>query len=285
MLWKTCLPMNPLPSLVATDVPPDLDPNVPPGGRFSSQPLDNVERDTYGWQIDLDGFGEAGQRRLKGATVLISRVGGLGGAVAQYLAAAGIGRLILAHAGAIQPSDLNRQILMTHAGIGHSRIDSASRRLRDLNPRLEIIAVPENISPANADALVAQADVVVDAAPLFTERYAINRAAMAARRPVVESAVYDLELHLTTIQPGTTACLRCLYPEPSTTWQRRFPVLGAVSGFAGTLAALEVVKLITGLSRPLTHQLLVANLRTMSWRKLRTRRLSDCPDCGHLSTP
>jgi molybdopterin/thiamine biosynthesis adenylyltransferase len=247
--------------------------------------LDDAERETYSWQIDLDGLGESGQRQLKGASVLISRVGGLGGAVAQYLAAAGIGRLILAHAGPIRPSDLNRQILMTHAGIGQSRIDSASRRLLDLNPRLDIVAVPENISPANADALVAQADVVVDAAPLFTERYAINRAAMAARRPVVECAVYDLELHLTTLQPGITACLRCLYPEPSTTWQRRFPILGAVSGVAGTLAALEVIKLITGLERPLTHQLLVANLRTMSWRKLHTRRLSDCPDCGHLSQP
>lgn len=250
--------------------------------RGNPPPLDDVERETYGWQIDLDGFGESSQRQLKGATVLISRAGGLGGAVAQYLAAAGIGRLILAHAGNIRPSDLNRQTLMTHDGIGHSRIQSASRRLRDLNPRLEITAVPENISAENADSLVTQADVVVDAAPLFTERYAINRAAMAARRPVVECAVYDLELHLTSFQPGVTACLRCLYPEPSTTWQRRFPILGAVSGFAGTLAALEVVKLITGLAAPLTHELLIANLRTMTWRKLRTRRLPQCPDCGHL---
>ena len=93
-------------------------------------PLDDVERETYGWQIDLDGFGESSQRQLKGATVLISRAGGLGGAVAQYLAAAGIGRLILAHAGNIRPSDLNRQTLMTHDGIGHSRIQSASRRLQ-----------------------------------------------------------------------------------------------------------------------------------------------------------
>ena len=242
--------------------------------------LDASDRDTYAWQIDIDGLGESGQRRLKGASVLVSRIGGLGGAVAQYLAAAGIGRLVLAHAGVVRPSDLNRQTLMTHAGIGRSRIDSARRRLRDLNPKLDIVGIPENVSPDNADALVAQADVVVDAAPLFAERYALNRAAMAAGRPMVECAVYDLEVHLTTIQPGITACLRCLYPEPSSTWQRRFPVLGAVSGVAGTLAALEVVKLLTGVAPPLTHHLLVGDLRTLNWRKLRTRRLPDCPDCG-----
>lgn len=245
-------------------------------------PLEVSERDRYGWQIDLHGFGEPAQRQLKAASVLISRVGGLGGAVAQYLAAAGVGRLILAHAGNIRPSDLNRQILMTHDGIGRSRIDSARRRLQEFNPGVDIIAVPQNVSDENADTLVAQADIVVDAAPLFCERYALNRAAMAARRPVVECAVYDLEVHLTTVQPGLTACLRCLYPEPSTTWQRRFPILGAVSGAAGTLAALEVVKLVTGLEPPLTHQLLVADLRRLSWRKLRTHRLADCPDCGHI---
>ncbi len=246
--------------------------------------LDDADRDTYAWQIDIDGFGETAQRRLKAASVLVSRVGGLGGATAQYLAAAGVGHLILAHAGNTRPSDLNRQTLMSHANLGAPRISSAQRRLLDLNPRLRITAIPENISPDNAPSLVAMADVVVDAAPLFAERYAINHAAMSALRPVVECAVHDLELHLTTIQPGVTACLRCLYPEPSTTWQRRFPILGAVSGVAGSLAALEVIKIITGFAPPLTHQLLVANLRSMLWRKLRTHRLPDCPDCGRIPT-
>lgn len=203
--------------------------------------------------------------------------------VAYHLAAAGVGRLILAHAGNVRPSDLNRQLLMTHAAIGHSRVASATRRLQELNPRLDIVGVPENISPDNAEALVAQADVVVDAAPLFTERYALNRAATRRRRPLVECAVFDLELHLTTVLPGTTACLRCLYPEPSTTWTRRFPVLGAVAGVAGSLAALEVVKILTGFAPTLSGKLLVADLRDMTWRTLRTHRLPTCPDCGHAA--
>src|SRR5215213_11564048 len=107
----------------------------------SSPPLTAEERATYEWQMWVPGFGEEGQRRLKGASVLVSRVGGLGGAAAQYLAAAGVGRLVLAHAGVVKPSDLNRQTLMTHDSLGKPRIECAARRLRELNPRLEVEAV------------------------------------------------------------------------------------------------------------------------------------------------
>ncbi|MFM7102171.1 MAG: HesA/MoeB/ThiF family protein [Verrucomicrobiota bacterium] len=240
------------------------------------------EESIYAWQFDVAGFGRPGQRRLKEATVLVTRVGGLGGMVALQLAAAGLGRLILAHAGNIRPDDLNRQVLMSHAAIGRSRLESATERLRALNPRLEIIAVPENVTEANAGRLVADADVVVDCAPLFTERYPLNRAAMARRVPMVEAAVYDLEFHLTTFLPGRTGCLRCLYPEPSTTWTRRFPVFGAVAGTAGSLAALEVIKVLAGVGEPLAGRLLCADLRTLQVKSLRLHRVPGCPDCGHL---
>jgi len=240
------------------------------------------EREVYDWQFPVNGFGENGQRRLKGANVLVSRVGGLGGMVAYQLAAAGVGRLILAHGGDIRPSDLNRQLLMTHAALGTSRIASARERLLALNPRLEIVAVPENVNPENAARLVAQADVVVDCAPLFEERYLLNREAMAQRKPMVEAAVYELEFHLTTMIPGETPCLRCLYPERSSTWTRRFPVFGAVSGVAGSLAALEVIKLVSGLGPTLRGRLLVMDLRSHDVKKLRIRRVPDCPDCGSL---
>ena len=114
------------------------------------------------------------------------RVGGLGGVAAYELAAAGVGRLVLAHAGNVKPADLNRQLLMTHAGIGASRVESAARRLRELNPRVEVVAVPENVSPENAARLVGMADVVVDAAPLFEERYALNAEAVRQRMDAYE---------------------------------------------------------------------------------------------------
>jgi molybdopterin/thiamine biosynthesis adenylyltransferase len=179
---------------------------------------------------------------------------------------------------------LNRQLLQTHDHLGQPRMDSIVRRLRDLNPRLEITAVAENISDANAAALVAQADVVVDAAPLFEERLALNRAAVAARKPMVECAVYAFEAHVTTFIPGRTGCLECLVPEIPPDWRRRFPVLGAVSGTAGCLGAVEVVKLLTGLGEPLAGVRLVMDLGTMEFRRLKLARRTDCPVCGDSGT-
>ena len=113
--------------------------------------LTEEEKATYEWQMWVPDFGEAGQRRLRGSRVLISRAGGLGSVVAYELAAAGIGALTLAHAGDIKHSDLNRQLLMTHDALGTSRVESAKKRLLDLNPRLDISAIPENVSPENAE--------------------------------------------------------------------------------------------------------------------------------------
>ena len=245
-------------------------------------PLTDDERAVYDWQFGVGGFGEEGQQRLKAATVLITRVGGLGGSVAWQLAAAGVGRLILAHAGNIKPSDLNRQTLMTHAAIGESRLDSACERLRAFNPRLEVVAVPENAGPANAIDLAGEADMIVDCAPLFAERFALNHAAVSLRKPMVECAVNDLELHLTTIVPGRSPCLRCLYPVENPHWTRRFPVLGAVAGAAGSLAAMEVIKWIAGMEGTLVGQMLTADLRSMDFRKLRVRRVPECPECAGL---
>src|SRR5512137_3076720 len=104
------------------------------------------ERAVYEWQMWVPGFGEAGQEKLKSATALVSRVGGLGGPLAQSLAAAGIGKLILAHGGNLKPSDLNRQILMTADWLGKPRVESAARRLRELNPALIVEAIAENIN-------------------------------------------------------------------------------------------------------------------------------------------
>lgn len=255
------------------------DPTPAAGRPLPELTADEVE--AYGWQLPVGGFGEAAQRRLKGASVLVSRVGGLGGMVAFELAAAGVGRLILAHGGALRSDDLNRQLLMTHDHIGQPRIQSAVARLKALNPRVEIVAEAANIGESNVERLVGLADVVVDCAPLFEERYLLNREAMRQGRPMVEAAVYDLEFHLTTFVPGVSGCLRCLYPQPSATWTRRFPVLGAVSGAAGGLAALEAIKVVTGFAPTLAGRLLTCDLRTHRMSCLKIRRVPGCLDCGH----
>ncbi len=242
------------------------------------------ERAIYEWQMWVPGMGEEGQRRLKAASVLISRVGGLGGLVALELAAAGVGKLVLAHGGELQPSDLNRQLLQTHDHIGKPRMESIVRRLRDLNPRCEIIAVAENVNESNADALVAHADIVVDAAPLFQERLALNAAAVRARKPMVECAMHTLEASVTTFMPGKTGCLACYVPEVPPTWTRQFPVFGAVSGAAACIGAMEVIKLITGIGETLAGELLSMDLATMQFRKVRLPKRADCPVCHGFAT-
>jgi molybdopterin/thiamine biosynthesis adenylyltransferase len=238
------------------------------------------ERAAYEWQMWVPGVGESGQRRLKTATVLVSRVGGVGGAAAYELAAAGVGRIILAHAGNIKSSDLNRQLLMTYAEIGTSRVEAAARRLRELNPRVEVVPVPDNVSTANAARLVGMADLVIDAAPLFEERLAMNAECVRQGKPLVEAAMYEMSVQLTTIIPGKSACLACRVPEPPPDWRRQFPVFGAVAGVTGCLAAVEAIKLICGIGELLADRLLVGDLGEMQFRVFRTRRRPDCPVCG-----
>lgn len=243
-------------------------------------PLTDEERATYEWQMWVPGIGEEGQRKLKAVSVLISRVGGLGGAVALELAAAGVGRLILAHAGNLKPGDLNRQVLMRHYALGTSRIECAATTLHTLNPRIDIVAVGENISRDNAEQLVRDADVVVSCAPLFEERYLLNEQAVRLKKPIIDCAMYELTGQIATTIPGQSACLRCRVPSPPDDWQRQFPVFGAVSGTAGCIGAMEAIKLICGIGEPLVNRLLVFDLRDMRFRVFRTRQRPDCPVCG-----
>jgi molybdopterin/thiamine biosynthesis adenylyltransferase len=239
----------------------------------------------YDWQLSVPGFGPEGQQKLKAATVLVSRVGGVGGSVAMQLAAAGIGKLVLAHAGNLRLDDLNRQLLMTTDGLGKPRVDSAERWLKALNPHVEIETVPENISEANAAQLVSRCDLVVGAAPLFSERLLMNREAVRQNKPLVDSAMYELEGRLMTVVPGRTACLACLYPEPPPHWKRKFPVFSAVSCTVGSLAAMEAIKIIARLGEPLAGKLLTFDLRDMSFRTIAIARRTDCAVCGSHGPP
>jgi molybdopterin/thiamine biosynthesis adenylyltransferase len=236
----------------------------------------------YQWQLWVRDFGEDGQRRLKAASVLVSRIGGVGGTAAMQLAAAGVGKLVLAHAGNLRLDDLNRQLLMTTDWIGKPRVESAVRKLRELNPNVEIETVAQNVAEENAAGLVSRVDLVVAAAPLFTERLLMNREAVRQNKPLVDCAMYDLEGRLTTVLPGRGPCLACLYPEPPANWKRQFPVFSAVASTVGSLAAMEAIKLLAGLGESLTRRLLTFDLREMAFRTIAIARRSDCAVCGHL---
>jgi len=243
--------------------------------------LTKEELAIYEWQLNVPGHGIEGQTKLKNSSVLISRCGGLGSVVAYELAAAGVGTLILAHAGNVKHSDLNRQLLMTQDWLGKPRIESVERRLKELNPRLNIISVPENINEENAAKLVGMADVVVGSAPLFEERFLMNREAVKQSKPLVDCAMYELEAQITTFIPGKTPCLSCLYPDNPVAWKRKFPVFGAVSGTVACLGAMEAIKIISGFGEPLTNKLLTMDLRSMDFQTIKIQKRKECKICGN----
>jgi molybdopterin/thiamine biosynthesis adenylyltransferase len=242
--------------------------------------LTDAERTLYEWQLWVADFGERGQELLKGSTVLVSRIGGVGGSAAYQLAAAGVGKLVLAHAGNLRPNDLNRQILMHHDGVGQPRVELAARRLRELNPYVDIEVVAENITENNVEDLVRRVDLVVSCAPLFKERLLMNREAVRHGRPLVDCAMFDLEAQLLSVKPRESACLACLYPAEPPHWQREFPVFGAVAGSIGCLGAMEAVKILAQFGQPLFGTLLMSDLRDMTFRNAQVQRNPDCPVCG-----
>ena len=241
------------------------------------------ELERYHRQMMLPNFGEAGQKRLKSATVLVTGVGGLGGTSALYLAVAGVGRLILVRGGDLLLDDLNRQVLMTNDCVGKPRVFKARETLQAINPDIQVEAVHDYVTKENVDSLVQSADIAVDCAHNFTERNLLNEACVRWQKPMVEAAMDGMEAYLTTIIPGVTPCLSCLFPEKPDWNQRGFSVIGAVSGTLACLSALEVIKLITKFSQPLLSQLLTIDLMRMEFAKRHSYHDPSCLVCGSSS--
>jgi molybdopterin/thiamine biosynthesis adenylyltransferase len=236
--------------------------------------------DYYTWQEDVPGFGKESQETLKNTTALVSRVGGLGGPLAFSLAAAGVGKIILAHGGDLRADDLNRQILMRHAGLGHPRHEQAAVTLRRFNADLAIESVGENISEENVASLVGRADIVFSCAPLFEERLLMNREAMRQEKFFVDGAMCSMEGHVLAVDPGKSTCLACLVRVPPAYWKRRFPVIGAVSAMVAQIAVLEGMKLLTGFAKPALNELIHVDARAMRQKKVRLLRDPNCPHCS-----
>lgn len=240
---------------------------------------EHLAAERYTRQLGM--LGEDGQRKMQEATVFVAGIGGLGGTAALYLAAAGIGKLILAHEGIIALPDLNRQILMEHDKVGEGRISSAIESIHRLNPHVEIEAYPAKIEYEPAKRWIQPADIVIDARYDFPERYELNRACSHMGKPMVEAAMYGFEISLTTIIPGTTPCLACMYPQGDNAWKPLgFPVLGAVSGIAGCMAALEAVKWITGIGDLHTNRMIRLNSLDMTQNTISLEGIPACPDCA-----
>jgi molybdopterin/thiamine biosynthesis adenylyltransferase len=244
-------------------------------------PLSPEERRRYERQIALPGFGEAGQEKLRASKVLIVGAGGLGSAAGYYLAAAGVGAIGLLDGDVVEPSNLQRQVLHFTEDVGRLKVESAAAKLRALNPGVEVRAIPQRLSPANAPAILAGYDFVLDCTDSFASKYLIADACADAGKPYSHAGIHRFEGQTMTVIPGKTACLRCLLPRtPEDLPDPARGPLGAIPGVIGTIQATEAIKYLLGIGRLLTDRLLVYDALEMRFRSIGLRRVPGCPLCG-----
>lgn len=240
--------------------------------------LSESERERYRRQTMI--FGEEGQERLKRATVFIAGAGGLGCPIALYLAAAGVGRIRLADRDTVDLSNLNRQVLHATPDLGRPKVVSAAEKLAALNPEVAVEAVRTVIDTATVADLAAGADVIVDAMDNFETRYLLNETAIERKIPLVHGGISGFFGQATTVIPGRTPCLRCLFPAPPP--DETFPALGTTAGVIGLVQANETIKYLTGSGDLLAGRLLLWDGTRSTMETIDLKRQAGCPACGHL---
>ncbi|MDD1674328.1 MAG: HesA/MoeB/ThiF family protein [Methanomicrobiales archaeon] len=238
--------------------------------------LSRQEKERYRRQILI--FGEEGQERLKKARILIAGVGGLGSPVATYLAAAGVGHLLLVDHDCVERSNLNRQILHWEADIGKAKTQSAGEKLCQMNETIEIETEQVTLTESTIGAYARRVDGIVDALDNFGTRYLLNRAALAHRIPLFHGAIWGNDGQVTTIIPGKTVCLRCVFPHPPPGGE--FPVIGTAPGVIGLIQANEVIKYLTGRGSLLENRLLLWNGACSVLEEVAVSSSPHCIDCG-----
>lgn len=248
--------------------------------------LSDEQLQRYSRQLLLNDFDVAGQERLLRSRVLVLGLGGLGCPVAMYLAAAGVGTLVLADGDEVELSNLQRQIAHGHADIGVNKAVSAAATVAALNPEIAVEVIPQHLTEADLPKYVHDADLVVDATDNYTARFALNRVCIAAAVPLVSAAVVRTEGQLSVFDPHRGGpCYRCLYPDTGDLTALRCSesgVLAPVVGVMGSLQAVEAVKILAGYGKPLRGKLLFLDLCSMDIRQLTVLPRRDCPDCSDL---
>lgn len=255
----------------------------------SGAPWTPDERERYRRHLVLPEVGAEGQERLRHARVLIVGVGGLGSPVAMYLAAAGVGTLVLVDPDRVELSNLQRQLLHGTSTIGRPKTESARARLHDINPHVVVETHATRLTAANALERIGAVDLVVDGTDNFPARYLINDACVRLGKPFIHGSVYRFEGQVSFFWPRRGACYRCLYPQPPPADAApncaEGGVLGVLPGVIGCLQATEAIKWITGCGELLMDRLLLFDALAMSFRTLYYARDPACPVCGEQAGP
>jgi len=238
----------------------------------------------YSRQIMLPELDVAGQEKLLAARVLIVGMGGLGSPLAMYLAAAGVGNLVIADDDEVDLSNLQRQIVHRSDAIGEAKVASAGRTLHALNPEVQVEMIEDRLTSHRLQEIVATCDLVLDATDNFATRYALNDACWSAVTPLVSGAAIRWEGQVSVFDPRQDGapCYRCLYPEGADEALNcaENGVVAPLVGIIGACQALEALKLLAGVGQPLTGCVLYFDGKRMEWRKLRLNRNPSCPTCG-----
>ena len=247
---------------------------------------EQIER--YSRHIILKEVGGKGQQKLFDGKVLIIGAGGLGAPIALYLAAAGVGTIGIADADDVDLSNLQRQVIHFTPDVGKPKVESAREKMLAINPDLNVVTYKEWVTAANIMEMVGGYDFIIDGTDNFAAKFLINDACVLAGKPYSHGGILQFDGQTITVDPGKSACYRCLFPEPppkdAIPTCSQAGVIGVLPGVLGTIQATEAIKFLLGKGDLLTDRLLTYNALRMKFREVPLRRKTTCPVCGDTPT-
>jgi molybdopterin/thiamine biosynthesis adenylyltransferase len=246
--------------------------------------MDDNQLLRYSRQILLPQIDASGQDRLLNSTALIIGLGGLGSPAAMYLAAAGLGHLVLNDFDRVDLSNLQRQIIHGTDSLGEPKVASARRNLERLNPGIRLTTLDRRLAGRELEEAVTRTDVVLDCSDNFATRFAVNAACVKTQIPLISGAVIRFEGQLAVFTPGVrdSPCYNCLYPEQGELAEScaRSGVVAPLPGIVGSLQALEAIKLLLNIGEPPQGRLLLLDALSLEWQSMKLRKNPKCPTCG-----
>ena len=250
--------------------------------------LTNEQVKRYSRHLIMPEVGVEGQEKLINSSVLCIGAGGLGSPLALYLAAAGVGHLGVLDFDVVDFSNLQRQIIHSEKTVGELKVESAKKRILELNSDIEVTTYNEMLTSENAMEIIKDYDVIVDGTDNFATRYLVNDSCVLLGKPNVYGSIFRFEGQVSVFDAKKGPCYRCLYPEPPPPGMvpscAEGGVLGILPGIIGTLQAAEAVKLIIEKGNPLIGRLLFLDVLEMQPREMKLRKDPNCPICGENAT-